>query len=504
MALDRATRIRLRTLRLLSLAPAFAVLLPQAARAVDLTTKTPNIESPRTTPPGELHFPFTHRFALAGTKVTNTPTLTLSTGLAPATSVSFRWASNSSLAPRDSASAFHQVIDPVNEFEVAIAQGLLAQGSGAPLDLTGIVAYNTAANSGDAAVVLGHRIGPLTLLATAKGFSSGFGVGGYTAAASGGVLWRLTRFLNVSADLGGVLWAQRDSLIFATSNTPAVSLGLGFEIPYSPHSMLLYVTNVDTHTLQGTSRGAPPSLGPATGSGVLGAILDRLKFGFEFHVPFGNWTRWMHIVAPPTETPPAPAEGPGDAAPGASSPAPAPGAPSPSAPASAMLPDGGRPHSPGGAIGGPTATVPASPDLPAPEAVAPGNAPPGSAPPEGPPGGQGAIARPAPPGGTGMTTGRVPPSASGEAATQAPLAEQTVVIEGFKFNPDTITVPAGTTVRWINRDAMIHTVTASDKKSFDSGDIAPGKSWSRKFDRPGTHAYFCTPHPFMTGKVVVK
>ena len=66
-----------------------------------------------------------------------------------------------------------------------------------------------------------------------------------------------------------------------------------------------------------------------------------------------------------------------------------------------------------------------------------------------------------------------------------------------------ITVPAGTTVEWVNDDPLAHTVVAADS-SFDSGLIEPGKTWRHTFTKPGTFDYSCRPHPFMHGTVVVK
>ena len=62
---------------------------------------------------------------------------------------------------------------------------------------------------------------------------------------------------------------------------------------------------------------------------------------------------------------------------------------------------------------------------------------------------------------------------------------------------------AGTRIRWINEDQLEHSVTA-DGGSFDSGLIGPGKVFERVFDRPGTYAYHCMPHPFMAGRVIVE
>lgn len=77
----------------------------------------------------------------------------------------------------------------------------------------------------------------------------------------------------------------------------------------------------------------------------------------------------------------------------------------------------------------------------------------------------------------------------------------------YEFMPMEFTVPAGTTVTWINHDEAEHTVTASDGL-FDSGNImtanvAPGASFSFTFTEPGTYEYTCTIHPRMTGTIIV-
>jgi len=71
------------------------------------------------------------------------------------------------------------------------------------------------------------------------------------------------------------------------------------------------------------------------------------------------------------------------------------------------------------------------------------------------------------------------------------------------FVPSRLEVAAGTTVEWTNRDQVVHTITADDG-SWDSGEIAPGRTWRRTFDTAGTYTFHCTPHPFMTGVIVVR
>src|SRR5918994_4917716 len=76
-----------------------------------------------------------------------------------------------------------------------------------------------------------------------------------------------------------------------------------------------------------------------------------------------------------------------------------------------------------------------------------------------------------------------------------------VDIVDFAFSPAILTISAGDTVTWTNRDAVAHTATGD---GFDSGDLAQGGSYSVTFAAPGTYDYLCTPHPTMTGRIVVQ
>ena len=87
------------------------------------------------------------------------------------------------------------------------------------------------------------------------------------------------------------------------------------------------------------------------------------------------------------------------------------------------------------------------------------------------------------------------------AQAQASAAE--VKIDNFSFGPTTITVPAGTTVTWTNRDDIPHTVV-SDDKVFKSKVLDTDEKFSYTFAKPGTYGYFCSIHPKMTGKVMVR
>ena len=78
-----------------------------------------------------------------------------------------------------------------------------------------------------------------------------------------------------------------------------------------------------------------------------------------------------------------------------------------------------------------------------------------------------------------------------------------VKIDNFSFMPEDITVKAGTTVSWVNRDDVPHTVKANDG-SFKSKALDTDDKFTMKFDKPGVYEYFCSVHPRMTAKVVVK
>jgi len=78
-----------------------------------------------------------------------------------------------------------------------------------------------------------------------------------------------------------------------------------------------------------------------------------------------------------------------------------------------------------------------------------------------------------------------------------------VTIDNFNFSPMTLTVAAGSTVTWTNHDDIPHTVRAVDG-SFHSKAMDTDDSYSFTFAKPGVYSYFCSVHPKMVGKVIVK
>jgi plastocyanin len=79
-----------------------------------------------------------------------------------------------------------------------------------------------------------------------------------------------------------------------------------------------------------------------------------------------------------------------------------------------------------------------------------------------------------------------------------------VSISNFAFASASLTVNKGDKIVFTNRDSVGHTVT-SDSGKFD-GAVAAGQSFTLDTSNltPGNYPYHCTPHPFMTGMIVVK
>jgi plastocyanin len=76
-------------------------------------------------------------------------------------------------------------------------------------------------------------------------------------------------------------------------------------------------------------------------------------------------------------------------------------------------------------------------------------------------------------------------------------------IDNFKFGVVSLEVAPGTTVTWTNRDDVPHTIT-STTKVFKSAALDTGETFSYTFNDAGKFEYYCSMHPRMTGKIVVK
>jgi plastocyanin len=88
-------------------------------------------------------------------------------------------------------------------------------------------------------------------------------------------------------------------------------------------------------------------------------------------------------------------------------------------------------------------------------------------------------------------------------AAGPPAAEPRIEITKHSFSLPTVSVPAGATVTWVNHDDDVHTVV-STTALFRSPGLDTDDSYSYRFTTPGTYEYFCTLHPLMVGKIIVR
>ncbi len=195
---------------------------------------------------GTLQFNFVHRFGVGDAplrKVTNSPTFLLAYQLPVPLLIGFNYATSS-----DIAAAFP------NEWEMFARYGR----SGVALQ----AGYNQAAGSADAELTGVRSVGRLRLMAVGRLLSNGYHSDTTRYAVGGGATLRLHRWVALAGDVTTLIDKRAGEKV-------AWGAGLQLAIPYSPHTLSLQVTNTNTATLQGASRG-----------------IDRVRGGFEFTIPF--------------------------------------------------------------------------------------------------------------------------------------------------------------------------------------------------------------------------
>jgi len=79
----------------------------------------------------------------------------------------------------------------------------------------------------------------------------------------------------------------------------------------------------------------------------------------------------------------------------------------------------------------------------------------------------------------------------------------TVEIRGMEFHPAVLTVAAGDTVVWVNRDIVPHTATATGRTKWDTGQLTQGQTGRFIAHARGTARYACTLHPTMHGELII-
>ncbi|MFI5071696.1 MAG: cupredoxin family copper-binding protein [Terriglobales bacterium] len=89
------------------------------------------------------------------------------------------------------------------------------------------------------------------------------------------------------------------------------------------------------------------------------------------------------------------------------------------------------------------------------------------------------------------------------ASSRSEVATTSVDIDNFSFAPRQLTIPAGRRVTWINKDDVPHTIISVDHR-FKSKALDTNDKFSFTFQNPGVYEYFCSVHPTMTGKIIVR
>jgi plastocyanin len=87
--------------------------------------------------------------------------------------------------------------------------------------------------------------------------------------------------------------------------------------------------------------------------------------------------------------------------------------------------------------------------------------------------------------------------------SSAPKSAATEIsITDYKFIPETLNVPVGAQVTWVNHDQIPHTIV-DEGKQFRSGALDTDNAYAHVYRAPGTYRYFCSLHPQMIGTIVV-
>lgn len=106
---------------------------------------------------------------------------------------------------------------------------------------------------------------------------------------------------------------------------------------------------------------------------------------------------------------------------------------------------------------------------------------------------------------SGCSKDESPSGGSGNPGTPGP---NEIFITGMAFSPGSKTIAVGTTIKWINKDGIAHTVTSGVPSTpsgvFDSGSFGQNGEFSFTFTQPGTFQYFCGIHTTMRGTIIVQ
>ncbi len=236
---------------------AFLLAAAVPCEAQSVVERTPNLDDGWTVAPGIIQFNFLHRFEVSAPparKVTSFPNFHLATGVPLGANLGLDYSTNSTV--------FTGI---PNEYQLSLRRQIVRQANGKPLDLALSAGYNFAPKSVDGELAIGRWIGPVRMLSTVRGISSGYDAQRSLWGLGGGAVLRITSWLSVAGDVFDLVNAPA-----SVGGTTAWGAGAQLRIPYSPHSFSIQITNTQSATIEGSSRG------------VRGAHMA----GFEFTIPF--------------------------------------------------------------------------------------------------------------------------------------------------------------------------------------------------------------------------
>lgn len=269
----RTRRAKVPLLATLALA---ALAAPLGAQS--MLERTPHMSAGWTGNPGQIQFNVVHRFIASDPperKVSAFPTFVIGVPIQRGLLAGVTYATSSLVAP-----------SKPNEFELFGRFAPLREATHG-IDAYVQASYNVGPGSADGELGLARSVGRLRLLAAARAFSDGYDAGEARFAVAGGAVLRLTNAVALAADVATLTDREAREEV-------AWGVGLQLGIPYSPHSLGIHVSNVQTGSLQGASVGT-----------------DRLRVGFEFTIPVTLARIFGSPVAGPPRPPAAAGAGPG-------------------------------------------------------------------------------------------------------------------------------------------------------------------------------------------------
>ena len=79
-----------------------------------------------------------------------------------------------------------------------------------------------------------------------------------------------------------------------------------------------------------------------------------------------------------------------------------------------------------------------------------------------------------------------------------------ITIDDYTFSNSALEIKKGNTVTWLNNDSIIHTVVSDTEKGLSSPKLNKGDSYSYTFNKSGTYVYYCSLHPLVKARIIVK